>query len=249
MRYGILGPLEVRDGERTVPLAHGRQRVLLAVLLVHANEAISSDRLIDALWGEAPPPTAARSVHNLVSGLRKALGDGRLITEGRGYRLRVADDELDAARFDAVSAEGRAALAAGEPGRAGALLREALALWRGPAFGELAYEPAVQREAASLEERRLAAVEDRIDADLALGRHGELVAELRGLTTKYPLREEFWRQLMTALCRSERPAEALQVYGQVNAHLRDELGVDPGAELKNLHLRILRGEPVHAARG
>src|SRR5881392_2423243 len=118
MRYGILGPLEVRDGARTVVLAQGGQRLLLSVLLLHANEAISSDRLIDALWGEAPPPTAARSLHNLISALRKGLGDGQLVTRSHGYLLHVAEGELDAQRFAALSDQGRAALAAGDPARA-----------------------------------------------------------------------------------------------------------------------------------
>ena len=136
MRYSILGPLEVRD----VSLGQGRQRLLLAVLLLHRNEVLSSERLIEALWGEAPPPTAAGSLHNLVSALRKALGNGALVTHGHGYALTVAPGELDADEFEALSARGRAALADGDAGEAAELLREALALWRGPALGELAYD-------------------------------------------------------------------------------------------------------------
>src|SRR5689334_3593366 len=138
MRYRILGPLEVSDRTGTVPVPHGRARLLLAVLLVHADTPVPNDRLIDALWGDAPPPTASRSLHNLVSGLRKSLGDGRLVTHPRGgYQLTLDGDEIDAARFDALSDEGRDALAAGDPQRGAQLLRDALALWRGPAFGEL----------------------------------------------------------------------------------------------------------------
>ena len=167
MRFRILGPLEVQDGSRTVSLPQGRQRVLLAVLLLHANETLTSDRLIDGLWGEAPPSSAGSSLHNLVSGLRKALGDGRLVTRDGGYALQVADGELDAERFDALVREGRAALAGGEPERAAGRLREALELWHGPALGDLAYHQALAGEAEQLEEARLAALEERIDADLA----------------------------------------------------------------------------------
>jgi DNA-binding SARP family transcriptional activator/WD40 repeat protein len=243
MRYRILGPLEVREGQRTVPLAHGRQRLLLAVLLLHANEAVSSDRLIDALWGEAPPPSAARSLHNLVSGLRKALGDGRLVTEGRGYRLQVADDELDAPRFDALSERGRAALAGRQPEQAAELLRDALALWRGAAFGDLAYEAALEGDAAGLEERRLAAVEDRIDADLALGRHAALVPELDALVAAHPLRERLRGQRMLALYRCGRQAEALEAYRGARRTLVEEIGVEPGPQLRRLHDAILRQDP------
>jgi hypothetical protein len=185
IRYGILGQFEVRDGTGKVPIAQGRQRLLLAVLLVHANQTVSTDRLIDALWGQTAPPTAARSVHNLVSALRKALGDGRLVTDGRGYRLDVADGELDAQRFELVSALGRDALDTEDIEGAARLLREALELWRGPAFGDLAYEHVLQAEAARLDERRLATIEDRVDAELARGRHAEVVAELEVLVAEH----------------------------------------------------------------
>jgi YVTN family beta-propeller protein len=244
VRYGILGPLEVRDGERTVALAQGRQRLLLTVLLLHANRAVSSDRLIDALWGEAPPVSATGSLHNLVSGLRKALGAGRLVTQGRGYLLQVADEELDARRFDALSAHGRAALAADQPGRAAELLRDALALWRGPAFGDLAYEAALQDGAASLEERRLGAVEDRVDADLALGRHAELIAELDRLVAENPLRERLRGQQMLALYRSGRQADALRAYADARRQLVEQLGIEPGPGLRALERAVLEQDPA-----
>jgi DNA-binding SARP family transcriptional activator len=154
MRYAILGPLEVRDDARLVSLARGRQRVLVAVLLLHANEVVASELLIDALWGECPPPTAAGSLHNLTAALRKALGDGVLQTRGGGYELRLGDDELDARRFEALTRQGSAALAAGEPERAAALLREGLVLWRGPPLADLAYEAALQAERSRSASRR-----------------------------------------------------------------------------------------------
>jgi DNA-binding SARP family transcriptional activator/ABC-type branched-subunit amino acid transport system substrate-binding protein/streptogramin lyase len=243
MRYRILGPLEVSDGKRVVRLAQGRQRLLLAVLLVHANEAISTDRLIDALWGEAPPPTAARSLHNLVSSLRKSLPDGELETRGHGYLLRVDDDQLDAARFQTLVERGRAELTAGQPERAAALLGEAIDLWRGPALADLAYEPPVADEAARLEETRLAAVEDRIDADLTLGRHTELAPELDALVARHPLRERLRAQQMLALYRAGRQADALRAYADTRRHLLDELGIEPGPALRQLERAVLQHDP------
>ena len=241
----------MRQGAETVPLPKGRQRILLAVLLLHANEAISSDRLIDALWGESPPPAASGSLHNLVSGLRKAVVDGRLVTKGGGYLLRVADGELDAQRFDALVERGRRALAEGDAEHAAKSLREALVLWRGPAFADLAYEPALQSEASRLDERRLAALEDRIEADLACGRHRALVDELGALTAQHPFRERLQAQYMLALYRSGRQADALRVYADARRKLVDELGLEPGPELRQLQRSILDQDPALAppARG
>ena len=239
MRYRILGQLEVHNGTDGAQIGQGRQRLLLAVLLTHANAPVSSERLIDGLWGEAPPPTATRSLHNHVSSLRKALGDGHLVTETRGYRLVVDDDDVDAARFDALAEQGRAALAAGDPGRAADRLHGALALWRGPAFGDLANEPAIVDDATSLDERRLVAVEDRIDADLALGRHHELVAELDRLVAQHPLRERLRGQQMLARYRSGRQADALEAYRRAREVLIREIGIEPGPELRRLHQAIL----------
>jgi predicted ATPase/DNA-binding SARP family transcriptional activator/Tfp pilus assembly protein PilF len=216
-------------------------------VLVHANDPVSKERLIDALWGEAPPPTAARSLHNHVSALRKALGDGRIVTEAGGYRLVVADDELDAARFDALAEQGAAALATDDPDRAADLLREALALWRGPAFGDLAHETVMSGYAASLDERRLSVLEDRIDADLALGRHGPLVAELERLVTQHPLRERLRGQQMLALYRSGRQADALAAYADARRYLVDELGIEPGPALRELERAVLEHDPALGA--
>jgi DNA-binding SARP family transcriptional activator len=247
MRYEILGPLEVRDGARVVSLARGRQRILLAVLLLHADEVVSSELLIDALWGESPPPTAAGSLHNLTAALRKALGDGALRTRGGGYELRVGDDALDARRFEALAAQGRDALAAGEPERAAALLRDGLALWRGPPLADLAYETALQAEAARLEELRLEALEERIEADLALSRHRELVPELNALVAEAPLRERLRAQQILALYRCGRQAEALAAYGEARRRLVDELGIEPGPALRRLEQAVLEQDPALGA--
>ena len=229
LRYGILGPLQVDDGAQTVQLTPGRQRLLLAVLLVHAGEAVTTDALIEALWDGEPPPSALRSLHNLVSNLRKALGDGVLVTEGRAYRLLVGLDELDAERFERLAEQGR--------------LRDALALWRGPALGDLAGERAVRAEAARLEERRLTVLEDRIDADLAQGREAALVAELDSLVAANPLRERLRAQQMLALYRSGRQAEALRAYTDARHHLVSELGIEPGPALRELERAVLAQDP------
>ena len=215
MRYRLLGPLEVSDGDRPLALGEGRQRSVLTLLLLHRNEAVSSDRLIDALWGDRPPATAAKVLQNHIAQLRRALEDRegqRLLTRGRSYVLEVADGELDLDRFERLVDEGGGALASDRPADAAALLREALALWRGPPLADVAYEAFAQAEIARLEERRSAALEQRIDADLALGRHAELVAELEGLVAEHPLRERLRAQLMVALYRCGRQADALEAY-------------------------------------
>ena len=243
MRYLILGPLEVRDGARSVRLARGRQRLLLAMLLAHANRPLSTDRLIDALWGESPPPTAAASLHNLVSGLRKLLGGDVLVTRDHGYVLHVADGDLDAQCFTDLVDRGRAALARGDPERAAGLLREGLALWRGPALADLAFESAVQADLARLEERRLAATEERIEAELACSRHAELAEELDALAAQHPTRERLRGQQMLALYRCGRQADALRAYGDARRHLIDELGIEPGPALRRLEQAILEQDP------
>jgi DNA-binding SARP family transcriptional activator len=206
MDYRILGPLELVDGSIPLTLSGGRQRALLALLLIHRNEAVPSEQLIDALWGERPPPSAPKALQNAVLQIRRALGDKAtaLVTEHGGYLLRVADGELDADRFAALAAVGRAALDEGDPAAAASKLREALGLWRGPPFTDLGYEAFAQPEIARLEEQRLGALEDRIDADLALGRHEDLLGELQELVAREPLREHVRGQLMLALYRSGR---------------------------------------------
>ena len=213
MRFGVLGPFEVVDDHgRALALGGFKQRAVLAILLVHANEVVSTERLIDELWGERPPGSAAKTVQVYVSNLRKALGDGVVVTRGRGYLLRTEQGEVDADRFRALLSEGRGRLSAGDPRRAGAVLREALGLWRGPPLAEFACESFAKGEIARLEEARLAALEDRIEADLALGEHAVLVGELQALAREHPLRERLCGQLMLALYRAGRQSDALAVY-------------------------------------
>src|SRR4029453_5860928 len=191
-----------------------KQRERLAILLIHANEIVSSDRLVEELWSEAPPASALKTLQALLSRLRSALGpaSGSLLTHGHGYRLQLEPAQLDAEAFRAGLDEGRRALARGDAATASETLREALALWRGPALAQFRYADFAQSEIARLEELRLSAQEERIEADLELGRHEELVVELEELVTDHPLRERLRAQLMLALYRSGRQAGALQAY-------------------------------------
>ena len=240
MEFRLLGPLEALENDRLLALGGGQQRALFAVLLLHANEVVSTDRLIDALWGQAPSATAAKSIQVYVSRLRKTLGEGRVVTQTPGYRLQVEPSELDLDRFEQLVGEARMA----DPEGAAQKLRRALALWRGPALGDLAYEPFVQTEIARLEELRWAALEQRIDADLATGRHAELVGELKALIAEHPLRERLRSQLMLALYRSARQAEALEAYRAARHELSEELGLEPSEELKRLQQAILTQDPA-----
>ena len=239
----MLGPLEVRDGDRGVALGAGRQRALLAFLAIHSGRTVATDELIEALWGSAPPATAAKVMQNLVSQLRRTLGSDAIVTRAPGYALVIAEDDLDTRRFERLAADGRRGLES-DPHAAAQTLREALGLWRGPALADFAYEEFAQREIARLEDLRLGAVEDRIDADLAVGGGGELVAELEPLVSANPLRERLRGQLMLALYRSGRQAEALEVYRQGRAALSEELGLEPSAGLRELEQAILNQDPA-----
>jgi DNA-binding SARP family transcriptional activator len=239
LEFRILGPLEVlRDGS-PVDLGPARQRALLAILLLRRNEVVSIDRLVDDVWGEAPPATAGHALQVYVSKLRTVLERGAIETRKPGYVLTASGEQVDAGRFESLAAGGRDALANGLPADAAAALRDALAMWRGPALADFAYEPFAEREIARLEELRMATLEDRIDADLALGRHAELAAEVDGLVRDHRLRERLWAQLMLALYRSGRQAEALGAYDRLRGVLRDELGLDPGPRLRELQAGIL----------
>jgi YVTN family beta-propeller protein len=249
MEFRILGPFEVSERGQPLELGAGKQRALLALLLLRAGEVVSTDRLIDALWAERPPASALNSVHIYVSQLRKALGNGRLKTRGHGYLLALELEQLDLGRFERLLGEGRALLAAGEPERAAEGLRAALALWRGPPLSDFASEPFAQAEIARLEELRLAALEERIEADLALGRHAELVSELEALVREHPLRERLRAQLMLALYRSGRQAEALDTYQRARRVLAEELGLEPGRTLQELEGAILRQDAELDAPG
>jgi DNA-binding SARP family transcriptional activator len=250
VEFRLLGPLEVLREGRPVSLGGRKPRALLAILLLHANEVVSADRLIDALWGESAPPGAVNTLQAHVSMLRKALGgkessaaEGRIRTQRPGYVIDVRPDELDLARFEHLVDRGRRALAARDVDVAARLLLEALGLWRGRALAEFAYEPFAEHEIGRLEELRLVALEERIEADLAAGRLGDLVPELERLAAEYPLRERLRGQLILALYRAGRQADALRVYQETRRLLVDELGIDPSPALQQLERAILVQDP------
>jgi predicted ATPase/DNA-binding SARP family transcriptional activator len=255
MEFRILGSLDVRAGAGAIGLAGAKPRALLAVLLLHANEPVSAERLAIALWGEDAPAGASKTIQVYVSRLRRALGEpGVLATTPGGYRLRVLPGELDADRFKRLAAEGHRALADGAPDRAARLLREALSLWRGPALVDVAYEAFAQAEIERLEEERLAALEARVEADLELARHAELAGELAQLVAAHPLRERLHAQLMLALYRTGRQADALEAYRAARRVFVEELGIEPSPELRGLEEAILKHDaavqaPAPPARG
>jgi predicted ATPase/DNA-binding SARP family transcriptional activator len=237
----VLGPVELVAEDGPVPLGAPKQRRLLSALVVHAGEARSADLLIDAIWGPSPPASAAKLLQTYVSQLRKALPPpARICTRGAGYALELEDESLDAARFERLLVESRAASREGNPALAASLLRRALGLWRGQAYGDFAYEEFARAEAERLEELRLVALEERIEAELALGRHDDLLPELRSLAAAHPGRERLQEQAMLALYRCGRQSEALELYTDARARLRDELGLEPSAELRELQRRILQ---------
>jgi len=241
VEFRILGPLEVIEEGRPLTLGGPRQRALLALLLTRANEVVSTDRLIDELWGERPPERAANALQYHVSSLRKTLAPGdAIVTREPGYLIRIEPDELDLLRFERLVEEAQAS----PPDLAARLLREALGLWRGGALADLAHESFAQAETRRLEELRVAALEHRLDADLALGGGPELVGELEALVREHPLRERLRGQLMLALYRSGRQAEALEVYRQTRALLVEELGIEPGPALQEREQAMLRQDPA-----
>jgi DNA-binding SARP family transcriptional activator len=240
LEFKILGPLEVVGPEGPVTLGGQRPRALLALLLIHAGEVLSTDRIIEELWGEQPPANAKAGLHNFVAQLRRVLPSDVLVTRPPGYLLRIEPDQLDLTRFEHLVADARGKSA----GQRSKMLREALALWRGPPLGEFAYESFAQGEIRRLEELRLEALEERIDADLEQGAGGELVGELEGLVTEHPLRERLCGQLMLSLYRAGRQAEGLQAYLDARRTLADELGIDPSPTLQQLYRSMLRQEAV-----
>ena len=241
MEFRILGPLEVVEQGRALPLGGARQRTLLALLLTRANEVVSADRLIDELWGAQPPRAAANALQYHVSQLRKALAPHEaIVTQEPGYVIRVGPDELDLLRFEMLVEEAR--LEAPEP--AARQLREALDLWRGPPLADLAAESFAQTEILRLQELRLGALERRLEADLALGRYAELVGEVQVLVSEHPLRERLRAVLMQGLYGSGRQVEALEIYRETRRILVDELGIEPSPALQELEQAILRHDPA-----
>jgi predicted ATPase/DNA-binding SARP family transcriptional activator len=242
-QFRLLGPLEVAVDGKPAALGGQKQRALLATLLLEPNRVVSGDRLIDAVWGEIPPETARNTIQVYISQLRKRLPAGALETVPPGYRLVVDPATVDLFEFVRLCDEGRSALAAGDAGTAAKTLRAALGLWRGDALADLASVPFAQTEVLRLEEQRAAAFEDRIDADLALGRHDQLVPELEALVAEHPLRERLRAQLMLALYRAGRQADALSAYQRARTTLVEELGIEPGDALRRLERAILAHDP------
>lgn len=243
MYFSLLGALEVSDDGRPLALGGVRQRAILALLLIHRKQPISGDRIVDELWGEHPPPTAAKTVQVYVSRLRKTLGAQALLTQPEGYALDVERAEVDVDLFESLVTEGHHRLAVGEPGAAAQSLERALGLWRGEPLADFAYEEFAQFEISRLQELRLDALEDRVEADLALGRERQLLGELEELTRANPNRERFLAQLMTALYRCDRHADALEAYRRGRDALTEQLGLTPGIELRALEERILKHDP------
>jgi DNA-binding SARP family transcriptional activator len=244
VEFGILGSLTVQDDGRPVELTAAKQRTLLGVLLLHPDETVSRERLIDELWGESPPRTASNALHTYVSDLRRVLGRESIETHPDGYRIQLEPGGLDASRFSELLIDARSASSSGELTQAIDLYEQALALWRGPALASVQFESFARNEVERLEELRLTATLERIDCELALGRDGELVGELEALVARNPFRERLRGQLMLALYRAGRQADALDAYQQARRTLSDELGLEPGDELKQLERRILDHDPT-----
>ena len=246
VEFRILGSIEVGDGDQRVDLGGLRERTLLARLLLAAGQVVSADRIAEDIWAGDPPPQAAATLRVYVSRLRRALGPAgasAVQTQPPGYRLQLEPGQLDADRFAGLAASARADLAAGRPAAAAAGMAAALALWRGPALGDIADLAFAQADVARLDEARLAALEDRIEADLACGRHASVASELDGLTREHPLRERLCGLRMLALYRCGRQADALTAYAELRAQLADELGIDPNPGLLRLHESILQQRP------
>jgi YVTN family beta-propeller protein len=243
MEFRILGPVEVWKDGRPVSFGRGKQRAVLALLVLDANRIVSSDRLIDQLWNGQPPATAATALQGHISGLRKALGPDVIATRRPGYVLEIEPEQVDLGRFERLRDEARSALEHGDPDASSEKLRGALELWHGEAFADISSEPSIQAEAARLEDLRVATLEDRLDADLAAGRSAELVDELQRLVSIHPLRERLWGQLMLSLYRSGRQASALDAYRRARRTLISELGLEPGPALRDLERRVLIHDP------
>ena len=246
LEFRVLGPLQVERDGRLLPLGGFKQRGVLALLLLDRNRVVSRDQMVDVLWGERPPASAANSIQIYVSKLRRLLGDGdaadgtAIVTEPPGYRLRVPPGELDADRFERLITAGSEALGAGKADRAEKTFAHALTLWHGPPFADFTGEPFAQAEIARLEQLRLRALEEQVEAQTSLGRHAAVLAQLPTLVDQHPLEERLRAQLMVALYRSGRQADALAVYQDFRRLLADELGLDPSPKLREIERQILR---------
>jgi DNA-binding SARP family transcriptional activator len=247
MEVRLLGPLELGEGGRPIACGGARQGAVLTMLMLHANQVVPSERLLVELWGEDAPPSASNALQAAVSRLRRVLPTGRLVTRASGYLFRAWPGELDVDRFERLLASGRQALAADGAAQAARTLRQALSEWRGPALADFRYEPFTQAEIVRLEELRLVCLEERVEADLALGAAGELIGELQRLVAEQPLRERPRGQLMVALYRAGRQAEALAAYRELAVLLREELGLEPAPALRALEAAILRHDPALSA--
>ena len=244
MNLRVLGRMEAADSNGLVDLGPPKQRLTLAILIMHEGEVVSTDRLIDSLWGERPPASAHQNVYLHIHRMRRVLGADRLVTCGRlGYQLTVSRDELDAYRFADLIHDARQATRGGDHVRMAVLIREALAEWRGSAFADFGHHPALAPEAERLAELRLQAIEQQMDVDLELGYHADLVARLRPLVAEHPYRERFHEQLILALCQSGRPAEAIAAVQHVRKLFDEDLGIDPGPCLMGFEKRILDRDP------
>ena len=243
MDVRLLGPFEVWEGDRRLSIGGGKQLALLVLLVLNRNEVVSTDRIVDALWDGRPPPTASKNVQIYVSQLRKVLGEDAIVTRSGGYSVNLPPDAVDAARLEESLARGRELLANGDNTAAAATLRKGLSLWRGSPLVDVAYADFAQAEINRLEELHNSAVEERNQADLELGRHAELVPELESLVREHPHRERLREQLMLALYRSGRQADALAAFRTARQTLVDELGLEPGRPLRELEQEILAHDP------
>jgi predicted ATPase/DNA-binding SARP family transcriptional activator len=247
LHVAVLGPLEIRDEDRVVDISGAKQRAVVGLLATNAGRVVSADRLIDELWGDDAPVNTANALQHHMSRLRRALGPEHVVARPPGYALEFDEAAVDAIAFERLTTEGRAALRAGDPQRAAESLREALAFWRGDPLAEFADRPWAVGEAARLERLYEEALEDRLEADLALGRDAEIVSELEAIVEEHPFRERMWAHLMLALYRVGRQADALDAYRRARETLAEEHGLDPGPELQRLEARILAQDPTLAA--
>ena len=251
MDFRLLGPFEVWEHGYPLPLGARRQRAILALLALHPREVLSTDRIVEEIWGEDAPPSAVRTVHAYISRLRSCLREGSdadarsavIVSREPGYLLQIDPDQIDAARFENGVLQAAALMLDGDPRKANEVLRAVLELWRGAALADFMYESFAAIESERLAERRLDAIELRIETDLGLLRHNQVVSELEGLVAIHPVREHFWSQLMVALYRSGRQSDALAVYGRVRQMLIEERGIEPGPELRRLERLVLEQSP------